>query len=43
MFLTHEIKYILYLLKKLNFLYILYFLEDLRLINLLIILQAESQ
>ena len=29
--------------KKVNFLFILYFLEDLQLINLLIMLQAESQ
>ena len=41
MFSTHEMKYIWYLLKKVNFLFILYFfLEDLQLINLL---QAESQ
>ena len=30
-------------LKKVNFLFILYFLEDLQLINLLTMLQAESQ
>ena len=45
MFSTHEMKYIWYLLKKkVNFLFILYFfLEDLHLINLLTVLQAESQ
>ena len=36
-------KHIWYLLKKVNFLFILYFLEDLQLINLLTMLQAESQ
>ena len=35
MFSTHELKYIWYLLKKVNFLFILYFLDDLQLINLL--------
>ena len=35
MFSTHEMKYIWYLLKKVNFLFILFFLEDLQLINLL--------
>ena len=43
MFSTHEMKYIWYLLKKVNFLFILYFLEDVQLINLLTMLQAESQ
>ena len=43
MFSTHEMKYIWYLLKKVHFLFILYFLEDLQLINLLTMLQAESQ
>ena len=44
MFSTHKMKYIWYLLKKVNFLFILYFfLEDLQLINLLTMLQAESQ
>ena len=44
MFSTHGKKYIWYLLKKVNFLFILYFcLEDLQLINLLTMLQAESQ
>ena len=38
----HEMKCILYLLKKVNFLFILYFFEDLQLIILLTILQAES-
>ena len=33
MFSTHEMKYIWYLPKKVNFLFILYFLEDLQLIN----------
>ena len=37
MFSTHLMKYIWYLLKKVNFLFILYFLEDLQLINLLTI------
>ena len=36
-------KYIWYLLKKVNFLFILYFLGDVQLINLLIMLQSESQ
>ena len=41
---THETKYIWHLLKKVNFLFILYFfLEDLQFINLLTMLQAESQ
>ena len=44
MFSTHEMKYIWYLLKKVNFLFILYFfLEDLQLIILLTMLQAEPQ
>ena len=43
MFSTHEMKNFWYLLKKVNFLFILYFLEDLQLINLLTVLQAESQ
>ena len=44
MFSTHEMKYIWYLIKKkTNFLFILYFLIDLQLINLLTMLQAESQ
>ena len=38
----HEMKCILYLIKKVNFLFILYFFEDLQLIILLTILQAES-
>ena len=42
MFSTHEMKYIWYLLKKVFF-FNLYFLEDLQLINLLTMLQAESQ
>ena len=33
MFSTHEMTYIWYLLKKVNFLFILYFLEDLQSIN----------
>ena len=41
MFSTHEMKYIWYLLKKVNFLFF-YFLEDLQLLNLLTMLQAES-
>ena len=40
---THEMKYIWYLLKKVNFPFIFYFLEDLQLINLLTMLQAGSQ
>ena len=43
MFSTHEMKYIWYLLKTVNFIFILYFLEDLQLISLLTILQAKSQ
>ena len=43
MFSTREMKCILYLLKKVNFLFILYFFDDLQLIILLTILQAESQ
>ena len=43
MFSTQEMKYIWYLLKKVNFLLILYFLEDSQLINLLTMLQGESQ
>ena len=35
---THEMKYIMYLLKKVNFLFIFNFLEDLHLINLLTML-----
>ena len=41
MFSTHEMKYIWYLLKKVNFLFILYFLEDLQLINLLTMLKPN--
>ena len=40
---THEMKYIGYILKKVNFLFLFTFLEDLQLINLLTMLQAESQ
>ena len=36
-------KYIRYFLKQVNFLFISYFIEDLQLINLLTMLQAESQ
>ena len=44
MFSTHEMKYIGIHLKKVNFLFILYFyLENLQLINVLTMLQAESQ
>ena len=43
MFSTHEMKYIWYLQKKVSFLFTLYFLEDLQLINLLTMLQAQSQ
>ena len=44
MFSTHEIKYIWYLLKKKYFFFLFYtFLEDLQLINLLTMVQAESQ
>ena len=44
MFSTHKMKYIWYLLKKSKFsLYFILFLEDLQLINLLTMLQAESQ
>ena len=42
MFSAHEMNYISYLQKKVNFLFILFFLEDLQLINLLTMLQAES-
>ena len=44
MFSTHEMKHIWYLLKKkVNFFLFYTFLEDLQLINLLTMLQAESQ
>ena len=43
MFSTHEMKFILYVLKKVIFLFILYFFEDLQLVILLTMLQAESQ
>ena len=44
MFSTHEMKDIWYLLKKSKFsFYFILFFEDLQLINLLIIIQAESQ
>ena len=44
MFSTHEMKYIWYLLKKSKFTFnFILFLEDLQLINLLTMLQAESQ
>ena len=35
--------YLVFTKKKVHFLFILYFLEDLQLINLLTMLQAESQ
>ena len=43
MFSTHDMKYIWCLLKTVNFPIILYFLDVLQLINLLTMLQAESQ
>ena len=43
MFSTHEMKYIWFSPQKSKFSFYLYFLEDLQLINLLTMLQAESQ